>query len=140
MPLVKTPKKANAKERKNIRGENIGIEIAHGKSPRQAAAIAYAEERKTAGGEIDLSGKSCTIAEPIHCKYKTALGVALDVSKEAKLPIYGKLKQVSEKGYTSNQEADKLLGRWAHEVQTSKQTTADQKDWATAVLQEIKEN
>lgn len=89
-----------------------------------------------APAELDL-GASCTIEDHHPCDVRVALGLARDIAEQAGLQSYGKLQAIQDEGVVSMPEAERVLRRWAKEVQRAPQVTAEQRDWATIVIEEV---
>ena len=113
MPLTPTPRTASARKREKILQENIGKEIRAGKKPSQAAAIAYAEERRTSGGEgRNMIGEKCEIDDHRPCELGVTVGFAEDISQEAGVPLTPKLRRIVESNRGSEPEIHSALQEW----------------------------
>lgn len=93
------------------------------------------------GADVDRAtiqlDAECTIEDHHPCDVKVALGVATDVAEAAGLASYGKLREITDRGVVSEAEAEAVLATWATEVQGSEVVTAEQRDWATVVTEEL---
>lgn len=81
--------------------------------------------------------RECTVEDHHPCDVKVAIAVATEVAAEAGLASYGSLAAIQDRGVVSEAEAEQTLRTWAAEVQSAPATTAEQRDWAAVVAEEL---
>ncbi len=129
MPLTPTPKKTSVRARRKIRSENIGHEIAFGKSPSQVAAIAYEKERMTADRskkeiEYDMAKKNCTVDDHRPCELASAVNFAEGISHDYRTSIPPKLAKILDTKKVSENQVRAALEEWRYTLPKSGQQEA----------------
>lgn len=119
MPLIPTQKRASRKQRETILRENIATERRAGKPAPQAAAIAYAEERRTSGSEGSGQrevhiGDTCSLDDDRACKLSTGIAFAQDISREAKIALPESMQTVIASGNASESAVKAALDDWLY--------------------------
>lgn len=79
-------------------------------------------------------GKSCTAAAPRQCELKTTVGVALEIAEAHDLPSVGMLREIEQRGYTSEEEAYASCMIWAAEVLALPDPDPQALIWREAIL------
>ena len=82
-------------------------------------------------------GESCSIQDHSPCDLKVSISVAAQTARELKLPIYGKLQKIQNRGVVSDVEASKTLHMWAKQVSSAPQATSQHKNWAEIVVEKL---
>ncbi len=130
MPLTPTPKNATHRMRQRIRGKNVGREIAAGKAPSQAAAIAYSEERRTGGpdaqeAEYDIKDTKCKIDDHRPCELASAVAFARGISQDYNTPIPPKLQAILDTGKVTENQVRAALSEWKYTLPKNGQREAE---------------